>query len=157
VTSVQMVQVGAEAAAIVLAIIGIWTAISAVRESRANYERASNTLAALTERSALTERTVGGQIEKLVGSLLTIANAMAVPPEVRKAELDRLGEEQHARLQSDTIRLLSDAIKWADTHKVDAFVRIIQTLESGGGPNSGSAPVHGKPEAPVAPPQRPQT
>jgi hypothetical protein len=158
VTNVQMSWVGADAAAIVLAIVGIWLAISAVRESRANYARAMDTLAAVAERSALTERTVGGQVEKLVGSLLNIANTMAIPAEVRKAELDRLGEEQHARLQSDTIRLLGDALKWADSQKVDAFVRIIQALGSGSGPNSESSGHPARPELPAAhPPQPPQT
>jgi hypothetical protein len=157
VTDVQMLWVGGDATAIVLAIVAIWVSISAIRESRANYEKTLTALATVAERSALTERTVGGQVEKLVGSLLTVANAMAVPAEVRKAEMDRLGQEQQARIRSETIRLLSDAVKWADTQKVDAFVRVIQALEPGSGPNSGSTPAPVKPEAPAAPPAQPQT
>src|SRR5690242_2986285 len=106
-----MLLVGAETAAIVLPLVAIVLSIAALRDSRANYERSLTALATITERAALTERTIGAHIEKIVGTILSVTNAMAVSPEVRKAELDRLGEEQHARFRSDTIRSLSEAIK----------------------------------------------
>ena len=126
-----MLSFGANAAAITLAIVSIWFAISSVRESRANHEKTLTTLAAVSERAAVTERTVGEHFEKLMGTILSIANAMAVAPEVRRAEIERLGEEQHARIQSDMIKLLGDAIKWGDAAKVDAFVRAVEAFSSG--------------------------
>lgn len=130
-SNLDMIAFGANAAAITLAIVSIWLAISSVRESRANHERTLTTLAAVSERAAVTERTVGEHFEKLMGTILSIANAMAVAPEVRRAEIERLGEEQHARIQSDMIKLLGDAIKWGDAAKVDAFVRAVEAFSSG--------------------------
>ena len=128
-----MIAFGANAAVITLAIVSIWLAISSVRESRTNHERTLTTLAAVSERAAVTERTVGEHYEKLMATILSIANAMAIAPEVRRAEIERLGEEQHARIQSDIIKLLGDAIKWGDTAKVDAFVRAVEAFTSGRG------------------------
>jgi hypothetical protein len=125
-----MLSFGANAAAITLALVAIWFAVSSVRESRANHERTLTTLAAISERAAVTERTVGEHSEKLMATILGLANSMAVAPEVRKAEIERLGEEQHARTQSDMIKLMGDAIKWGDAAKVDAFVRAIVALTS---------------------------
>jgi len=131
-----MFSFGANAAAITLAIVAIWFAISSVRESRTNHERTLTTLAAISERAAVTERTVGEHFEKLMATILGLANSMAIAPEVRKAEIDRLGEEQHARIQSDMIKLLGEAIKWGDAAKVDAFVRAVEALTSGHGLDS---------------------
>jgi hypothetical protein len=128
-----MLSFGANAAAITLAIVAIWFAGSSIRESRANHERTLTTLAAISERAAVTERTVGEHFEKLMATILGLANSMAVAPEVRKAEIDRLGEEQHARIQSDMIKLLGEAIKWGDAAKVDAFVRAVEAFTSGRG------------------------
>ena len=128
-----MISFGANAAAITLAIVSIWLAISSVRESQANHERTLTTLAAVSERAAVTERTVGEHVEKLTATILSIANAMAISPEVRRAEIERLGEEQHARIQSDMIKLLGEAIKWGDVAKVDAFVRAVEAFTSGRG------------------------
>jgi hypothetical protein len=135
-SNLDMVSFGANAAAITLAIVAIWFAISSVRESRANHEKTLTTLAAVSERAAVTERTVGEHFEKLMGTILSIANAMAIAPEVRKAEIERLGEEQNARIQSDMIKLLGDAIKWGDAAKVDAFVRAVEAFTSGRGVDS---------------------
>ena len=132
-SNLDLVSFGANAATITLAIVSIWLATSSVRESRANHERTLTTLAAVSERAAVTERTVGEHFEKLMGTILSIANSMAIAPEVRKAEIERLGEEQHARIQSDIIKLLGDAIKWGDTAKVDAFVRAVEAFTSGRG------------------------
>lgn len=126
-----MISFVANAAAITVAIVAIWLAISSVRESGANHEKTLTTLAAVSERAAVTERTVGEHFEKLMGTMLSIANAMAVAPEVRRAEIERLGEEQRARIQSDMIKLLGEAIKWGDTAKVDAFVRAVEAFTSG--------------------------
>jgi len=133
VSNLDMIAFGANTAAITLAIVSIWLAISSVRESRANHERTLTTLAAVSERAAVTERTVGEHIEKLTATILSIANAMAIAPEVRRAEIERLGEEQHARIQSDIIKLVGEAIKWGDTAKVDAFVRAVEAFTSGRG------------------------
>lgn len=132
-SNLEMLSFGANAAAITLAIVAIWFALSSVRESRANHERTLTTLAAISERAAVTERTVGEHFEKLMATILGLANSMAIAPEVRKAEIDRLGEEQHARIQSDMIKLLGEAIKWGDPAKVDSFVRAVEALTSGRG------------------------
>jgi hypothetical protein len=137
VMNLQLLSMAADAAGIILALVAVWLALSSVRASRANYERMLHALSVVSERSALTERTVGEQFEQLMGSVLNMAHAMAIGPDVRQAELERLGDEQHARLRSDTIKLLSEVIKWVDSQKVDAFVRIIETLESRGTRNFG--------------------
>jgi len=128
-----MLSLGANVAAITLAIVAIWFAIASVRESRINHERTLTTLATVSERAAVTERTVGEHFEKLMATILSIANSIAVAPEVRKAEIQRLGDEQQARIQSDMIKLLGDAIKWGDAAKVDAFVRAVEAFTSGRG------------------------
>lgn len=130
-SNLDTIALGANMAAITLAIVAIWLAVSSVRESRTNHERTLATLATISERAAVTERTVGDQTEKLMATVLSIANAMAVAPEVRKADIERLGQEQQARIQSDVIKLLGEAIKWGDPAKVDAFVRAVEALTSG--------------------------
>jgi hypothetical protein len=156
VSNLEMLSFGANAAAITLAIVSIWLAISSVRESRANYERTLTTLAAVSERAAVTERTVSEHFEKLMATILSIANSMAVAPEVRKAEIERLGEEQHARIQSDMIKVLGDAIKWGDAAKVDAFVRAIEAFSSGRGLDSTPNRDHRKLQPSIAPSSAPQ-
>jgi len=136
VSNLELISFAANAAAITLAIVSIWLAVSSVRESRLNHERTLTTLAAVSERSAVTERTVGEHFEKLMATILSIANGMAIAPEVRKAEIERLGEEQHARIQSDIIKLLGESIKWGDAAKVDAFVRAVEAFTSGRGGDS---------------------
>jgi hypothetical protein len=138
VSNVDMLSLGANAAAITLAIVAIWLAISSVRESRANHERTLTTLAAISERAAVTERTVGEHFEKLMATILSISNSIAIAPEVRKAEIDRLGQEQHARIQSDIIKLLSEAIRWGDADKVEAFVRAVEAITPGRGLEAAS-------------------
>jgi hypothetical protein len=130
-SNLELMSLGANTAAITLAIVAIWLAVSSVRESRANHERSLTTLAAVSERAAVTERTVSEHFEKLMATILSIANAMAIAPEVRKAEIERLGEEQQARIQSDIIKLVGDAIKWGDPAKVDAFVRAVEAFSLG--------------------------
>ncbi|HKX19881.1 MAG TPA: hypothetical protein VJT33_17905 [bacterium] len=129
-SNLDTIALGANMAAITLAIVAIWLAVSSVRESRANHERTLATLATISERAAVTERTIGDQTEKLMATVLSIANAMAIAPEVRKADIERLGQEQQARIQSDVIKLLGEAIKWGDPAKVDAFVRAVEALTS---------------------------
>jgi hypothetical protein len=134
-SNLDMISFSANAATITLAIVAIWLAISSVRESRASHERTLTTLAAVSERVAVTERTVGDHFEKLTGTILSIANSMAVAPEVRKAEIERLGQEQQARIQSDIIKLLGDSIKWGDAAKTDALVRAVEAVTSGRAPD----------------------
>jgi L-lactate permease len=132
-----MLSLGANAAAITLAIVAIWMAISSTRESRTNHERTLTTLAAVSERAAVTERTVGEHFDKLMSTLLSMAHSIAIAPEVRAAEINRLGEEQQARIQSDIIKVLSEAMKWGDGDKVEALVRAVEAITPSRGLNSG--------------------
>jgi hypothetical protein len=136
-SNIDVLSLGANVAAITVAIVAIWVAISCARESRINHEKTLTTLAAVSERAAVTERAVGENFEKLMGTLLNMAHSIAIAPEVREAEINRLGEEQQARFQSDLIKVLSEAMKWGDGEKVEALVRAVEAIAPDRRLNSG--------------------
>lgn len=113
---------------ITLAIVSIYLARLSVRESQANFEKTSEVLSKINERTAGTEKVVGDHFDKLMGTVLSIVNTATANPEVRKAELEAQKAERGVKSQEMFTKMLQDAVTSGDTTKVDRFLESFKKM-----------------------------
>jgi len=105
-------------ASIVLAVVSIWLAIRSVSQSEASYQKTSETLGRINERSAGTEAIVGEHFQKLMDTMLKIVDSTTTSPEIRLAELEYKSKEQELAAKNQLFKYLETALASGDTEKL---------------------------------------
>ncbi len=126
--NIELLALLGSVASITLAIVSIWLARTAVRDSQANFEKTSNTLSTINERAAGTEKVVGEHFDKLMETVLSIVNTATTGPEVRKAELESQDKAQQAKIQEQMFEIVREAIESGDPKKVETFTTWMNQL-----------------------------
>ena len=108
----QFVTLTGSIASIVLALVSIWLAKTAVDETRKNQKETSDLLAKIGERSAATESLVGGHFERMMATMLKIVESATTGPEVRKAELE--AEVRKMNIQEHFLKKIGENLMTPD-------------------------------------------